>query len=156
MSVKAPCGHPGEYVIGTYVRCLQGCEKDPHTTAYKAPVARAGEPGHVEFCACPPCTVRRRGKEVVLRTEDGKEHRLAWDGVEGKVSFSPANFSGTLRHWKLVDKDGDTVLDGTCDVRFQSGDLIDIELSNRFSARRDGVIRPASRSAMSWRTRPRS
>ncbi len=23
---KAPCGHPGEHVIGHYVRCLQGCD----------------------------------------------------------------------------------------------------------------------------------
>lgn len=23
----APCGHPGEYVIGRYVRCLKGCDR---------------------------------------------------------------------------------------------------------------------------------
>lgn len=22
----APCGHPGEHIIGTYVKCLQGCD----------------------------------------------------------------------------------------------------------------------------------
>ncbi len=25
----APCGHPGEYVIGTFVQCLQGCDSKP-------------------------------------------------------------------------------------------------------------------------------
>ena len=23
---KAPCGHDGEHVVGTYVRCLEGCD----------------------------------------------------------------------------------------------------------------------------------
>jgi hypothetical protein len=23
---KAPCGHEGEHIIGTYVRCLKGCD----------------------------------------------------------------------------------------------------------------------------------
>ena len=25
-AVTAPCGHPGETIIGTYVRCLRGCD----------------------------------------------------------------------------------------------------------------------------------
>ncbi len=31
----APCGHPGTYIIGTYVKCMQGCDdtaKKPSTT----------------------------------------------------------------------------------------------------------------------------
>lgn len=127
MSVQAPCGHPGEYVIGTYVRCLQGCTKDPHTSAYQPPAPKKGEPGHVDLCACPACTVRRRGNEVVLRTKDGREVRLPWDGAKPKVSWT-ADMQVTVRHWKLVDKDGDVLLDGTCNLNVPPGDVIDIDL----------------------------
>ena len=36
---KAPCGHDGEYVIGTYVRCLtKGCDGQPKRTHFKQAV----------------------------------------------------------------------------------------------------------------------
>lgn len=34
---KAPCGHPGETVIGTYVRCLHGCDGEAAAPHYIRP-----------------------------------------------------------------------------------------------------------------------
>jgi hypothetical protein len=30
----APCGHPGEIVVGTFVRCLYGCKDDSKVTPH--------------------------------------------------------------------------------------------------------------------------
>lgn len=131
MSVTAPCGHPGEHVIGAYVRCLQGCTKDPYVQPKAPPPPARKTPGHVDMCACPMCTVRRRGREVILRTKDGKEYRAPWDGSQDKVSWNyTGKVKGELRHWKLVDEDGDVVggMEGICNVPVSPGDIVDIDL----------------------------
>lgn len=106
----APCGHNGETIIGTYVRCLQGCEGG-------AKVARRGEPGHVDNCACKPCQIRRRTTTIVLRTRDGQDFtRFNWDGIEDQLHFI-SNKSGWVCAFKFLDKDGKVVADG----RIQDG-----------------------------------
>ena len=122
----APCGHPGEVVIGAYVRCLQGCSKDPYLQPQPVKVTR-GEPGHVEYCACKPCTVRRRGRVVLLKTKDGKTTSLSWDGVSRDISFN-APWPGPVRHWMLLDEDGDVLSDGMCDVPCGTGDPLRVDI----------------------------
>lgn len=34
MKFTAPCGHPGEPIIGTHVKCLQGCDEKPVATTF--------------------------------------------------------------------------------------------------------------------------
>lgn len=130
MSVKrtAPCGHPGEVVIGAYTRCLQGCSKDPHVQPVQALTNRRGEAGHVDYCACKPCTVRRRARVVVFRTKEGTVGAtVAWDGVSKRVTWT-SEASGTLRHWKLLDEDGDVMVDGMCDVHTSKGDPMHMDI----------------------------
>lgn len=72
---------------------------------------RRGVSGHVDWCACKHCQIRRRGRTIHMRTKEGKDVQAAWDGVSNAVKFvAPA--SGILRHWKLLDEDGDVVADG--------------------------------------------
>jgi hypothetical protein len=123
----APCGHPGEPVVGTYVRCLQGCAKDPrvHTT----PIAKKrGEVGHVDYCGCKPCTLRRRARKVVFRTKKGVTAEVAWDGIAKEVSWMAPAVKDKLRHWRIVDEDGDTLADGMLDVEFSPGDALILNL----------------------------
>lgn len=122
----APCGHEGEVVIGAYVRCLKGCAKDPRTTPPAPP--RRAQAGHVDFCACRPCTIRRRARQVVVRTKDGKEARFDWDGATDHVEWT-STIRGFLRHWKMVDEDGDIVEEGTIFDREEThvGDIISFD-----------------------------
>lgn len=110
----APCGHTGETIIGTYVKCLQGCEG-------AAAVSGRGEPGHVLNCACKPCQIRRLTKEVVLRTKDGKDLvRLPWDGVSKDLRFTPGK-SGYVMHYHFVDNDGKIIARGNLDKYLDAG-----------------------------------
>lgn len=95
----APCGHTGEHIIGTYVKCSQGCEGP-------AIVPRRGEPGHVENCACKPCQFRRNTKTIVLRDKGGKDwYKVDWDGVTDEIK-GEATKSGDIRHYHFLDADG--------------------------------------------------
>jgi hypothetical protein len=128
MKRTAPCGHPGETVIGAYVRCLQGCSQDPYLQPQAVVVDHRREPGHVDFCACKPCTVRRRARKVVLRTKGGKTATVDWNGVATSIQFN-SEFRDTYRHWKLVDEDGDVLADGMCDVYTEVGDPLRININ---------------------------
>lgn len=111
----APCGHEGEHVIGAYIRCIQGCAKDPHV-AKQAP-RRRGEVGHVEWCACRPCQVRRRVHTIVLRSVDGKDEAvIPWDGIATRVYFEGKRDT-QIRHYKLLDEGGAVVADGFLNAR---------------------------------------
>lgn len=131
--VTAPCGHDGETVVGAYVRCLQGCAKDPFVQP-QVTARKRGEPNHVDYCACKPCTIRRRAKEVVLRTKGGKETRVAWDGIAGVVRWT-AEHKDKVRHWKIVDDDGLVLLDGMCDVEMAVGDPMRLEIDSLIPAK---------------------
>lgn len=107
---KAPCGHPGEVIIGTFVRCLQGCD-----SARTNPPARRGVPGHVEMCACKPCQIRRRTRTIIIRSKAGEDLcRAAWNGRDDNpyVLFDRA---GLPRHFALLDEDGNIIASGVLD-----------------------------------------
>lgn len=144
----APCGHPGEHVIGAYVRCLKGCAKDPFVQPKTTTGKRRGQPGHVDYCACKVCTTRRRTKEVVLRTKDGKEVRIPWDGATDHLTWR-STLSGYLRHWKLVDADGDVIEEGTVFEReqMQLGDEISLDF---FTPTTKLAV---TRESLRWRTK---
>lgn len=109
MSRVAPCGHPGEAIIGTYVRCLQGCDGGQKATS------RRGEPGHVDSCACSKCDVRRRATTIVYRSKDGRDIvRAAWDGVAERVDWE-ARITAQARHWVLEDAGGKKLASGPAD-----------------------------------------
>lgn len=113
----APCGHTGETIIGTYVKCLQGCEGAAATSG-------RGEPGHVLNCACKPCQIRRLAQEIVLRTKDGKDMvRLPWDGVSKELRFTP-NKSGHIMHYHFVDGGGKVIAQGNLDTYVSAGNEV--------------------------------
>ncbi len=68
---RAPCGHPGEHVIGSYVRCLTGCE-GAEGTGGKVP-----RPANV-------CTVQPdyRGKLRHVRASGSDCGEYLWHGVK--------------------------------------------------------------------------
>ncbi len=152
---KAPCGHDGEVVIGAYVRCTLGCSQDPKSPEtkrkeYNAKAARRGEPGHVDYCACGPCTLRRRARKVIFKTRNGTVAEVPWDGMSKEVSWkAPAAAPSKtacrtpcrtarphdhLRHWQIVDDDGDVLADGMLDVEFESSDHLILNLDTLTSA----------------------
>ena len=48
----APCGHPGEYVIGDYIRCLSGCSEDsPAASSPSGHAWGSADPRGVQACA---------------------------------------------------------------------------------------------------------
>jgi hypothetical protein len=125
MNFTAPCGHPGEAIIGTFVRCLKGC--DSLTKA--APVSARRTPGHVEMCACKMCQIRRSVSTIVLRSKDGDDvAKVPWDGNKDKVSFK-VDKTAKLRHWSMLDAQGAEVASGMCDYSVIPGGItIDIQL----------------------------
>jgi hypothetical protein len=104
--VKAPCGCPGEVIIGTFVRCLKGCDGGPVLMNARR------TPGHADMCACRPCQIRRQVRTIVLRSKDGRDvATLAWNGS----STSVRGYSNTheyVRHWKMLDTEGAVVASG--------------------------------------------
>lgn len=105
----APCGHTGEVIIGTYVRCLAGCEGG-------AQVSKRGVIGHVDNCACKPCQIRRITTHIILRDKDGKDWmKVEWDGVQDVIELE-ATKSVILRGFQFLDKDGHIVARGTIDA----------------------------------------
>lgn len=111
----APCGHAGEVVIGTYVRCNVGC--DSASVAAGGPVRvmnppRRGTPGHVDGCACRPCQVRRRVCTIVLRSRGGADAAvIPWDGIATVLPWR-AVASADVRNWRMLDETGGIVADG--------------------------------------------
>lgn len=114
---KAPCGHVGEVVVGTYVRCLQGCEGGAAKTG-----GRLGEPGHVEACACRRCRIRRAATTIVVRSREGKDVvRVPWDGTAESVTWSPKE-DADARNWMLLDAEGAVLASGhTPPIRVERG-----------------------------------
>lgn len=111
----APCGHTGETIIGTYVRCLQGCEGTPV-------LPKRAEIGHVLNCACKPCQIRRKAHFIVLRDDSGKDWaKLPWDGSGDQV-LGNAVRTGFLRHFMFLDEDGKIVARGNIDATITPGD----------------------------------
>lgn len=110
----APCGHTGETIIGTYVKCLMGCEGKPVMT-------KRAEPGHVPNCKCKPCQIRQRTVAIVLRTRDGKDYiRLEWDGTVDEIVFD-ATKSGDIKNYVFLDADGKPVARGNTDAYLMPG-----------------------------------
>lgn len=104
----APCGHPGTYVTSTFITCNERCE---FQTA-KPVVARRGEPGHVDMCACAPCQIRRRTEYINLIDKDGRlVHTFLWDGVKNELDWVPTR-AAEIRHWRMHDAVGDMVASG--------------------------------------------
>lgn len=117
MSHVAPCGHPGEPIIGTYVKCLRGCD------GTRKVAARCGEPGHVDACACRKCDIRRRASLIVYRSKDGRDAvRASWNGIAKQVSWEPL-FTAHVRHWVLQDDTGAELARGNEDLFLQAGYL---------------------------------
>lgn len=98
----APCGHTGETIIGSYVRCLQGCEG-------KAVIDPRREPGHFNACSCFGCDVRRRAHILALRDSKGRTlSATIWDGVTSEIK-PDITMSGFVSGFILSDKFGKTV-----------------------------------------------
>lgn len=106
----APCGHPGERVIGAFVRCLKGCDGGGARANPQPALA-----GHVQMCACEPCQVTRRGRTLVLRADDGTD---AWTGPWGGEHELEARDIRPCRiaHWQLRDEDGVVIASNILDV----------------------------------------
>lgn len=114
----APCGCPGEVIIGNYARCLAGCDSGKKS---KALSGRRGEPGHVDDCACKKCQVRRAGTLLLFRSEDGRDMAtLPWNGTDKSVKWKSA-YDGRLRHWIMLDDSDLIVASGTLDVAVKAG-----------------------------------
>lgn len=112
----APCGHTGEVIVGTYVKCSQGCEGP-------AIIPNRGEPGHVINCACKPCKIRRKTAFIVLRDKGGKDWaKLEWDGVTDVLSSATPK-SGDLRHFKFIDTDGKVIGTGNLNAFIGIGEF---------------------------------
>jgi hypothetical protein len=110
----APCGHTGEVIIGTYVKCSQGCEGP-------AVVPRRGEIGHVENCACKPCQIRRKVTTILLRDKNGKDWlKFEWDGVTNEL-VTQTTKSGHIRHYQFLDADGKIIVRGDTNAWIEPG-----------------------------------
>jgi hypothetical protein len=110
----APCGHTGETIIGTYVKCLMGCEG-------AAVISKRAEPGHVLNCKCKPCQIRQRAVAIVLRTRDGKDFiRIDWDGTTDEIVFD-ATKSGDIKNYVFLDADGKPVAKGSTSAYLMPG-----------------------------------
>ncbi len=104
----APCGHTGEVIIGTYIKCLLGCEG-------KAAMSARGEPGHVPNCTCKPCQIRRRTVAILLRSHDGKDiARMPWNGSDNKLRVL-CEVAGSICAYKFLDMDNKVVAAGNID-----------------------------------------
>lgn len=112
----APCGHTGEVIIGTYVKCVQGCEGP-------AFVPRRGEVGHVLNCACQNCKIRRVAKYIVLRDRDGKDWaKIEWDGATDVV-VGKSGKSGSIKHYQFLDENGKVVAKGNTSAALYPGEF---------------------------------
>lgn len=105
-SILAPCGHPGERIIGTYVRCLSGCE------GAVAIVPDRGVPGHVVACACADCRFRRAATTIVLRNRKGESiASVPYDG-KSTATLNWTGFPQAVVHFQILDKDGQVLCHG--------------------------------------------
>lgn len=112
----APCGHTGEVIIGTYIKCLQGCEGE-------AVHPKRGELGHVRDCACKPCQIRRKTVTIVIRDKGGTDWmKVDWDGSTD-VIIAKSSKSGYLRHYKFLDADGKVVGSGSTEGYCDPGEI---------------------------------
>ncbi len=101
----APCGHTGETVIGTYVKCLQGCDGGVKSI-------RRGEVGHVENCACKPCQLRRITQTIVIKAKNGDViTTVPWDGASDEIQFMPDK-DYWAADYQMLDKDGKIIASG--------------------------------------------
>ncbi len=122
----APCGHPGEFVIGGYVKCPQ-CDV-PKNAGHR------GVPGHVERCACKQCHLRRVADTIVLRTDKGTDAMVyKWDGKTMKIPWYPQE-NATIRHWLIRDKDGNVLAKGNLDAAGEAGRTYKIVIEMMFDA----------------------
>lgn len=114
----APCGHTGETIIGTYVRCLAGCE-GPKL------ISKRGVAGHVDNCACKPCQYRRKTHYITMRDRTGKEYiKVEWDGssndILGKMDIEEVVM---IRAFSFLDEYGEVVVKGMCQAYVYPGNL---------------------------------
>ncbi len=115
----APCGHVGEPIIGTFVRCLAGCDSKMKSTGS----GRRGSPGHVVDCACKPCQIHRSVTTIVLRSALGEDMaRIPWDGVT-LVPRGRVTTPGSVRGWRMLDTDGSIVAENTAGGYLSRGDV---------------------------------
>lgn len=115
----APCGHTGEVIIGTYVRCevcdppnfRSGVGFRPYAEVRAAMDAQQfkGWPQHVRDCACGHCKHARRVCYFDARTKDGRTAWIAeWYGqVNLEVKIIPHLLHADLAGWRALDGAGD-------------------------------------------------
>jgi hypothetical protein len=110
----APCGHTGETIIGTYVKCLQGCEGP-------AELPRRAEIGHVRDCACKGCKIRRVGAYIALKDGRGKiVNSVPWDGTGDSIKAT-VTVSSVVKHIVILDDQKRIVETGNIDVDIVPG-----------------------------------
>lgn len=110
----APCGHTGETIIGTYVKCLMGCEGAPVMN-------KRATPGHVRDCRCKPCQIRQRAVAIVLRTRDGKDFaKTEWNGEDDEIVIESKK-SGNVTNYNFLDADGKVVAKGSTNATLYPG-----------------------------------
>lgn len=132
----APCGHTGEVIIGSYVKCLVGCEGKPV-------VSMRGEPGHVANCSCKPCQIRRNTVTIVIRSKQGDNiASVPWDGTTNEVLFTPVK-AGYAMHYRFLDKDGKIVAQGNLDAYLDAGYPVTVKVNMILDgANKMEIVRP--------------
>lgn len=119
--MRAPCGHAGEVVVGTYVRCIEGCEG-------AKPASGRGVVGHVCDCACVACRNCRRVAWFATRTKDGADSvKLYWGGKADGLAFQMYLPDAKIRHLNAVDADGVVVASHALSIDARVGDKLDFK-----------------------------
>lgn len=109
----APCGHPGEHIVSTFVICLEGCDS-------KDGPKRKGLSGHERKCVCQPCRMRKYAVKIVLKDVNGKElFACRWDGKDVPiVGVSPG---WTIESWHAYNHAGEPVASGEIMANINQG-----------------------------------
>lgn len=128
----APCGHTGETIIGSYVKCLTGCDGKPTMSA-------RGEPGHVDRCVCVRCNIRRDSTHIVLRDRGGYVTlKCEWNGM-GEMLTVTAPRIGSVLNYKFLDVNGATVALGSIpELNLQRHDIVTLNIKKLIAAIAEG------------------
>lgn len=130
----APCGHTGETIIGTYVKCLVGCDGQvakPHR----------GELGHVNTCTCFGCRVRRSVTHIQLRTRKGLNYlEIPWNGMGNELKVdTKAGLMSYIASYRMVNGTEVLAQGALEDTFLEPKQEITLDLDNFLKCARDGV-----------------